>query len=134
LCLALFVLSATTVAGCAAGSTRESCAAVERGLAPVTDKGELRSSGSSIDVDAANAAFTPTCVTNVPQGIVAMTIRNSGVVIHNVDIPAQHVDVDISARHSVTIRIHLGSQPVVYICRYHRALGMIGVLIPEPSG
>ncbi len=93
-------------------------------LAPVTDKGVSRATGPALEVDAANAAFTPTRVTNVPRGMFALTVHNTGLVIHDVAIPEQHIDVGIPARRTVTIRI--GSTPVVYSCRYHRALGTAG--------
>lgn len=118
-------------AGCGGTShASPSCGSVLGPLAPVTQKSDRAATGPTLDVDAANSAFDPTCVTAVPRGTVAVTFHNTGVVIHNVEITAQHVDVDIKPRGSVTIRIHVGADPVVYVCRYHRALGMVGVLIP----
>jgi plastocyanin len=110
-----------------------SCANVLPTLSPVTRKGERAATGATLDIDAANAAFDPTCVTDVPRGTFALTVHNTGLVIHDVSIPDQHVDVDIRPGHSVTIRIQVGAQPVVYGCRYHRALGMVGVLIPSAT-
>lgn len=110
-----------------------SCASVLGPLAPVTQKRDRIAAGSTLEVDAANSAFDPTCVTDVPRGVVAVTFHNTGVVIHNVEITAQHVNVDIAPRRSATVRIQVGADPVVYVCRYHRALGMVGVLVPASS-
>jgi plastocyanin len=125
-------LAAAFVGGCgsshAAGVT---CASELRTLAPVTDKGSQRATGTVIAVDGGNASFDPTCLTDVPRGVVALTVRNTGLVLHNVEIASQHIDVDIARGRSVTVRVRVGSQPVVFVCRYHRSLGMVGVLIPR---
>jgi plastocyanin len=83
-------------------------------------------------VDGANAAFAPTCVTDVPRGTVTLTVRNTGVALHNVAIPAQRIDVDIARGRSVSVGVRVGSGPVVFVCKYHRSLGMVGVLLPAP--
>jgi plastocyanin len=106
---------------------------VLRGLAPVTDRGDQRASGSAIEVDGANASFDPTCITAVPPGIVTLTVRNTGQSVHNVEITSQHIDSDIAPGHAVTVRVRVGNEPVVFVCKYHRSLGMVGVLIPQPS-
>jgi plastocyanin len=125
------VLALAFGAGCGGNAhASPSCASVLGPLAPVTQKNERTVSGTTLAVDAANSAFDPTCVTDVPRGTVTVTFHNTGVVIHNVEITAQHIDVDVKPRASVAIRIQVGAEPVVYVCRYHRALGMVGVLIP----
>ena len=128
-----FVLAATALGACGGHATSApSCASVLKPLAPVTQKTNRPAGGSSISIDAGGAAFDPTCVTGVPKGVFTVTFRNTGTVIHNVEIPEQHVNVDISPRHSTVVRIRVGAQPVVYVCRLHRQLGMVGVLIPQP--
>ena len=128
----LLASAIVTVGGCS--SARDAgftCASVLRGLAPVTNTGARRAT-STIVVDGANAAFSPTCITGVPHGVVTMTVRNTGEVLHNVAIASQHIDVDIARGRAVSIRVRMGSQPVVFVCKYHRSLGMVGVLIPAP--
>jgi plastocyanin len=132
----VFVLALAVGVGTGCGGSAHaspSCASVIGPLAPVTQKHDRVGTGSTLDVDAANSAFDPTCVTHVSRGTVAVTFHNTGLVIHNVEITAQHIDVDVKPRGSVTIRIQVGADPVVYVCRYHRALGMVGVLIPASS-
>jgi plastocyanin len=106
------------------------CSSVLKTLAPVTERGTQRAAGTRIEVNGGNAAFAPTCVTDVPRGIVELAVRNTGQVIHNLQIAAQHIDVDIKRGATTTVRVRVGSEPVVFICSYHRNLGMIGVLIP----
>lgn len=132
--VAALVFALAFGAGCGGSShASPSCARVLGPLAPVTQKSDRAASEPTLDVDAANAAFDPTCATDVPRGTVTVTFHNTGVVIHNVEITAQHIDVDIKPRGSATIHIQVGADPVVYVCRYHRALGMVGVLIPASS-
>ena len=97
----------------------------------MTDHGTSDASGTVITVDAANAGFAPTCVTNVPRGDVRLVVHNSGAVLHDVQVRAQHVDVDVEPGRSATVRLHVGTVPLVYVCRYHRYLGMVGILIPR---
>lgn len=131
------LLGMAGLSACSGGSKSSpaaSCKQIVSTLAPVTDKGVSRATGPALEVDAANAAYTPTCVTDAPRGMFALTVHNTGLVIHDVAVPEQHIDVDILPRRTVTIQIRIGSTPVVYSCRYHRALGMVGVLIPASSG
>ncbi|HUI48925.1 MAG TPA: hypothetical protein VL119_09525 [Acidimicrobiia bacterium] len=131
--LACVTLATAVVTGCSSShSSSSSCASELRALAPITNRGVERATGSSLDVDGANASFSPTCFTEVPRGIVTLTVRNTGQTIHNIEIAAQHIDVDIAQGRSITVRVRVGSVPVVFICRYHRYLGMVGVLIPRP--
>jgi plastocyanin len=126
----LGVAGLSTCSSPSKSSPAETCKKIVSTLGPVTDKGVRRATGPALEVDAANAAFTPTCVTDVPRGTFALNVHNTGLVIHDVAIPEQHIDVDIPPRRTVTIQIRIGSTPVVYSCRYHRALGMVGVLTP----
>jgi plastocyanin len=110
--------------GCSSSSHAEpTCAQVERVATPVTKSGTQKFTGSVVSVMAANAAFTPTCVTDVPRGTVSLEVRNTGESLHNVQITSQHIDEDVAPGHTITV-------PVVYVCKYHRTLGMVGVLIP----
>jgi plastocyanin len=117
--------------GCSSSSHAvPTCAQVERVATPVTKSGSQKFTGSVVSVMAANAAFTPTCVTDVPRGTVNLEVRNTGESLHNVQIISQHIDEDVAPGHTVTVRVTVGTQPVVYVCKYHRTLGMVGVLIP----
>jgi plastocyanin len=97
----------------------------------VTDHGSRAATGSTLTVDAANAAFTPTCFDHVPRGAVTLRVRNTGASLHNVQVTAQHVDVDVAPGHTAVVHLTIGRDPVVYVCKYHRTLGMVGVLVPS---
>jgi len=115
---------------CSGSKHTASCAGVIRANAPVTDRGSRAASGSVLTVDAANAGFTPTCFTDVPKGSVTLLVKNSGKSLHNVAVAAQHVNVNIARGTTAAVHIRVGKDPVVYVCTYHRDLGMVGVLVP----
>jgi plastocyanin len=134
---ALVAASAVALSGCSshpASQPEPTCATVLPTIAPVTDKGQRQATSATIELDAASAAFAPTCVTDVPRGTVTVVVHNTGAVIHNFEIAAQHIDVDIKPRQSATIHVTVGSAPVVFVCKYHRALGMVGVFLPVTVG
>ena len=124
------MLFACGCSGSGSHAAKPTCATEIRAIARVTDKGTGAAKGTHVTVDAANAAFAPTCITGVPHGVVTLSVRNTGAVVHNVEIAAQQIDVDVAPRDSVAVRLRVGDDPVVYVCRIHRALGMVGVLIP----
>jgi len=130
-CVAAVVLlfACASCAGSSSAAARE-CSRLRTAWAPVTDKGKARAAGALITINAANAAFAPTCITDVPEGPVTLVVHNTGQSIHNVRITAQHIDVDITPGHTANIRVVVGHDPVVYVCKYHRYLGMVGFLIP----
>ncbi len=124
-------LTCTACGTSSAGPTATNeCAKLRTTWAPVTDKGTTRATGSQITIDAANAGFAPTCVTDVPEGTVTLVVHNTGKSIHNVQISAQHVDVDIAPGQTVNVGVTVGRDPVVYVCKYHRTIGMVGFLVP----
>ena len=124
------VIVAGVSVGCSSSHAGASCATVLGKLAPVTNRGSERATGSTIVVDGANAGFTPTCITDVPRGVVTLTLRNTGLSLHDIAVPAQHVRADAPAGKTATIRVRVGARPVVFVCTYHRYLGMAGVLLP----
>jgi len=125
----VLLLLAPFAAGCSHAHAA-TCASEVRANAPVTDRGTRAATGTTLTVDAANAAFTPTCFDDVPQGTVTLRVRNTGASLHNVEVTAQHVDVDVAPGRTVVVHVRVGRAPVVYVCKYHRSLGMVGILIP----
>jgi plastocyanin len=123
---------ALTALGCSGRShaTAATCASELHAIAPVTNRGSRTATGATISLDAASAAFAPTCVTGVPHGVVELSVRNTGRVVHNIEIVAQHIDVDVAPSRTLRVRVRVGDQPIVYVCKIHRDLGMVGVLIP----
>ena len=124
-------LVAGVPSGCSSSKDASAaCADALRAIAPVTDRGSQRATGSVIEVDGAAASFTPTCITEVPPGTVTLTMHNTGEVVHDIGVAAQHVEADARPGRSVSIRVRGGADPVECACRIHRSLGMAGVVIP----
>jgi len=99
----------------------------------VTDHGAGRAAGAADKVDAGDFFFSPTCLTNAPAGAVTLTVHNGGQALHNVSVPDQGVDTDVPSGQTVTVSVKVGSTAVGYFCKYHRASGMAGSLIPGPG-
>lgn len=130
--VAVIGLLAPVLLGGCSHAHAATCASEIRDLAPVTNAGTRAATGTTLTVDAANAAFTPTCFDAVPRGTVTLRVRNTGKSLHNVQLTAQHVDVDVPVGRTVVVHLHVDRAPVVYVCKYHRSLGMVGVLVPTP--
>ena len=91
-------------------------------------------SGSQLSIEAGDFFFSPTCITSVPGGIVTLIVHNAGVTLHNVSIPSLHIDMDMASGQTITMKVKMGSAPLVYFCKYHRGAGMLGALLPRGSG
>ncbi len=117
--------TATTVGTCPASA----------GLPTNTNiHGTAAASGSQLSIEASDFFFSPTCVTGVPGGTVTLTVHNTGQVLHNVSIPSLHIEQDVAAGQTITVRVRMGSAPLVFFCKYHRSSGMLGALLPAGSG
>jgi hypothetical protein len=95
--------------------------------------GAIAASGSQISIEASDFFFSPTCVTGLHKGAITLRVHNMGVVLHNVSIPALHIDQDMSPGQTIMVVVKMGSTPLVFFCKYHRASGMLGALIPAGS-
>jgi hypothetical protein len=95
--------------------------------------GAAAASGSQISIEASDFFFSPTCVTGLHSGTITLRVHNMGVVLHNVSISALHIDQDMSPGQTITVVVKMGSTPLVFFCKYHRASGMLGALIPAGS-
>jgi hypothetical protein len=95
--------------------------------------GAAAASGSQILIEASDFFFSPTCVTGLHSRTITLRVHNMGVVLHNVSIPALHIDQDMSPGQTITVVVKMGSTPLVFFCKYHRASGMLGALIPAGS-
>ena len=67
----------------------------------------------------------------MPHGEVTLVVHNSGNQLHNITIAAQHIDRDVAPGATVRISIAVADTPVVFTCKYHRRIGMAGVLVPD---
>lgn len=117
--------------GLASSASPASCAAVGRITGQLDDRGARPASGSSLVVSAGDSYFSPTCLTGVPAGTVTLTITNTGRALHNVSVASEGIDSDIPAGTSVTVKVSVpAGTPLAYFCKYHRASGMKGALVP----
>jgi len=125
------VAPATTAAAGAARSAR--CPAAARFGGRVNDHGATAAASSQLQIQAGDTFFAPTCQTQVPAGTVTLVVHNTGRILHNLTIPGQHIDADIPAGQTITVQVKIGTTPVTYFCKYHRAAGMLGALLPNPG-
>ena len=112
--------------------TRAPCAAAL--TASAADHGERAAAGPADRIAAGDFFFDPTCLADVPAGTFSLVVTNSGVALHNFSLPAQAIDQDISPGQKVTVTITVGTTALQYFCKYHRTSGMVGALLPGPTG
>lgn len=93
--------------------------------------GAVAVDSSTVEIEAGDQFFEPTCLTEVPQGTLTLTVNNTGQAVHNVQVEAQNIDRDIDPGSSVTIEVEVGAEPIVLTCKYHKTLGMHGVIVPQ---
>lgn len=97
-----------------------------------TDRhGALTVGASTVEMEAGDQFFDPTCLTDVSQGTVTLTIENTGQALHNIKIEEQGIDEDIDSGETVTVDVEVGDEPVAFTCKYHSTLGMHGAIVPE---
>ncbi len=95
------------------------------------DHGERATVGPAARIAAGDFFFDPTCLTDVPTGTFSLVVTNTGAALHNFSLPAQGIDQDISPGQKVTLTITVGTTALPYFCKYHRASGMVGALLPD---
>ena len=110
------------------------CATENEVKPPVLDAGSTTASGNVITIDARDFEFSPTCIVSVPQGAVTLVVHNTGSQLHNITVVAQHIDRDVAPGATVRIPVVIANVPVVFACKYHRTIGMVGVLVPRRCG
>jgi plastocyanin len=92
--------------------------------------GAISVDSSTVELEAGDQFFKPTCLTDVAQGTLTLTVANTGQALHNIRVEDQDIDTDIQPGESVSVDVEVGSEPVVLTCKYHKGLGMHGVIIP----
>jgi plastocyanin len=97
----------------------------------VNDHGAAAASGSQLSIEAHDSFFSPTCMTGVPSGTVTLKVHNAGKILHNMSIPELHIDEDVPSGQTIQVQVKMGSKPLMFFCKYHRASGMLGALIPS---
>jgi plastocyanin len=75
--------------------------------------------------------FQPTCSTGVQPGTVKVKVRNTGQILHNFSVTDQGLDQDVEKGQTIEVAVKVEpGAPVRYFCKYHKAAGMAGVLLP----
>jgi plastocyanin len=98
--------------------------------ASFNDHGAKPASGGAMSITAGDFFFSPTCTTDLSSGTVVLRVHNDGQALHNVSVPSQGIDKDVAAGQAITVRIKVGSGPLVFFCKYHKTSGMYGALVP----
>jgi plastocyanin len=111
-------------------ASAQSCAELAGLTGNVSDHGSAAAAGATIDIQAGDSFFAPTCETGVPSGTVTLVVKNTGGALHNVSIPDQGIDEDVGAGETIRVDVPTGSSPIQYFCKYHRTSGMVGALLP----
>ncbi len=96
----------------------------------VDDHGAAVLSGSTVSLIGGDSYFQPTCITGVAAGSITVSVRNTGSQLHNISVSDQNIDQDVAAGETVNVHVKVQSAPLVFFCKYHRASGMQGALLP----
>jgi plastocyanin len=119
----------TPAAGGSAGGSKK-CPARSGLRGSVNDHGAQAASGPRLHIQAADTFFAPTCQTGVRPGTVTLLVHNTGRILHNLSIPRQGVDKDVAPGQTITVTVRVTAAAVPFFCKYHRAAGMVGSLLP----
>lgn len=122
--------AASSVVDAPASATGGSCTPVDGYTAPITDKGLALADGASMNVNAADFYFQPTCVQAVSGDTLTLKVTNTGAILHNVTIADQGIDIDVAAGETIEVPVTIGHVPLIYICKFHRTSGMVGAVLP----
>jgi plastocyanin len=96
------------------------------------DHGAVPAAGAQLSIQAGDVFFAPTCETGLHAGTITLAVHNSGQALHNVSIPDQNIDQDVAKGATITVNVTVGATPVAFFCKYHKAAGMVGALLPGP--
>ena len=122
--------SSPSPSSAASPTTSGDCAKLAGLSGTVQDHGIAAVSGTSVEIDAGDFFFDPTCLTASSPGTVTVTVTNTGNALHNFTVEEQGIDQDVQIGESVTVKVELpasGSLP--FLCKYHSASGMQGAFV-----
>jgi plastocyanin len=106
------------------------CASLAGLSGAVEDHGTVALSGDSIEIDAGDFFFDPTCVTASSSGTITVTVTNTGNALHNLTVSDRGIDQDVPVGDSITVKVKLpGSGSMPFLCKYHGASGMQGAFV-----
>ena len=76
--------------------------------------------------------FNPTVFTAHPSDKLTLVLGNESTTLHNFSLTEQGIDKDIQADSKITVTVIFPqSGTLVFFCKYHTSLGMIGGLQVE---
>ena len=120
-----------TTSGARAAGGSGSCPTGSGLSGNIADHGAAEASGAMLQIEAGDSFFDPTCETGVPAGTITLTVHNGGQQLHNLSVPGQGIDTDMTPGQTITVKVKLGGTPLPYFCKYHRTSGMWGSLLPQ---
>lgn len=90
------------------------------------------SGGGKQDVEVDSCYFNPTVFTAHPGNKLTLTLSNESSILHNFSLTEQGIDKDIQPDAKITVSVTFPpSGTLVFFCKYHTSLGMIGGLQVE---
>jgi plastocyanin len=113
-----------------APSRSSGCPATVHFPGTVNERGSASSNAGVATISAGDFFFSPTCTTNVSGGTVVLRVRNGTQTLHNVSVPSLGVDQDVPPGGTISVRVEVGSRPLIFFCKYHKTSGMYGALVP----
>jgi plastocyanin len=120
-----------TTSGASAAGGPGSCPSGSGLSGNIADHGAAAATGSTLQIQAGDSFFDPTCLTGLRSGTVTLVVHNTGQQLHNVSVPGQGIDTDMTPGQTITVKVKLGGKPLPYFCKYHRTSGMVGSLLPQ---
>ena len=96
----------------------------------ITSHGELDVGGQTAeDMNVGDSFFEPTVLAGSGGQQLSLSIANPTQTLHNFSLPEQHFDEDIPAGQTVGLTVIFPANgQLVFFCKYHRSIGMLGVL------
>jgi plastocyanin len=125
--------SATTVAE---GSRhQDACPEQVSFQTPVDDRGAEALDDHDVVLEGGDFFFDPTCLLAAEPGSeVSITVRNTGRILHNIEVEEQGVDRDVRPGETVTVTVRVPSSGTLhFVCKYHTSAGMVGALVADAS-
>jgi len=113
--------------------------ALRLGATTFDDRGTRDVRGlTRVEVEADDYYFEPTFLRGTPGQRLTLVVENESGTLHNLSIPALHVDRDVPPKGKIEVEVTFPATGVVHLfCKVHEALGMNGELLagdaaPQP--
>jgi plastocyanin len=122
--------SSSTSAAATGSSTAKSSGPAYGYSAPPKQSAATGAGGAPGTVTMQDDLFQPKTITGKAGSSVKLTVKNAGAHDHTFTIDSQSsVDANVAPGQSATVTVKIPSSgSVAFYCRYHKALGMTGVI------